>query len=69
MFRLMKTALNTAVRNPVKNTIVKREFTRNFLYLCRVEDNVSAKAQILNKPSISCSCGCGIRGVHSKSKQ
>jgi len=74
MFRLMKSALHTAVRVPVKSTIAKREFTRNFIYLCRTEDSNSiankfAATAALHKPSITCTCGCGIRGVHSKSER
>lgn len=66
MFRLVRSAFNTGARLSTSlrtSTITKREFTRNFIALCNQKDFT---ATIPHKHSLTCACGCGIRGVHTK---
>lgn len=69
MFRLVRTAFNTGARFSTSlrtSTIAKREFTRNFIALCN--QDITAKIAVPHKHSLTCACGCGIRGAHTKGK-
>lgn len=68
MFRLVRTAFNTGARLSTTlrtSTITKREFTRNFIALCNQKDVTSAFV-VPHKHGLTCGCGCGIRGAHTK---
>lgn len=54
---------------PLKNTIGKREFARNLWHMSKSLDGGSTIAGVssgVHKPSLSCSCGCGIHRIHTK---
>lgn len=69
----MRNAVNTGSKlsNSVKTTIAKREFTRNFIYMCKqppTDSLARISAVHITKPGLFCECGCGIRGAHTKGK-
>lgn len=74
MLRLVRSAINNGTKSAsgtVKTTIAKREFTRNFIYMCKQPpiDSLAARASTtlhITKPGMFCECGCGIRGAHTK---
>uniref|UniRef100_A0A336M6W5 CSON013048 protein n=1 Tax=Culicoides sonorensis TaxID=179676 RepID=A0A336M6W5_CULSO len=71
MFRLVRTAFNTGSRLSTAfktSTITKREFTRNFVALCNT-NNVTPTVGIPVNHGMTCACGCGIRGVHTKGER
>lgn len=68
MFRLVRTAFNTGFRlsSAVRTqSMAKREFTRNFIALCNQKD-LTSSMKIQYNPGLTCACGCGIRGAHTK---
>lgn len=54
---------------PLKNTVGKRDFTRNLWHMSKSLDGGSKIAGVstgVHKPSLACSCGCGIHRIHTK---
>lgn len=64
MFRLVRTAFNTSARLSTTlrtSAITKREFT---IALSSQKDIFAAA--VPHKHGLTCACGCGIRGAHTK---
>lgn len=54
---------------PLKNTVGKREFTRTLWHMSKGLDGgpkIVGASLGLHKPSLACSCGCGIHRIHTK---
>lgn len=54
---------------PLKNTVGKRDFTRNLWHMSKSLDGgskISGVSAGVHKPSLACSCGCGIHRIHTK---
>lgn len=54
---------------PLKNTVGKRLFTRNLWHMSKSLDGgskIAGAASSVHKPSLACSCGCGIHRIHTK---
>ncbi|XP_045772499.1 complement component 1 Q subcomponent-binding protein, mitochondrial isoform X1 [Maniola jurtina] len=52
-------------------TPVKRDFTRGIWHMsCSTRmDSTSASSNLLNNHSHTCSCGCGLKGLHTKDQK
>ncbi|XP_063707587.1 complement component 1 Q subcomponent-binding protein, mitochondrial [Culicoides brevitarsis] len=72
MFRVVRSAFNTGARLSTSFTrtsaITKREFTRNFIAMCNQKSSAATFGNH-HKHGMTCACGCGIRGVHTKGER
>jgi complement component 1 Q subcomponent-binding protein len=66
---IVKTALKLStfrgITAPLRATLGKREFTRTLWHMSQKIDGHN----MITKPSQTCSCGCGIQRVHTKSER
>ena len=65
------TTLSRTFTTPLKGAFGKREFTRTLWHMSKSNKSpigIVSTAVNIHKPSINCSCGCGIKYIHTKSK-
>ncbi|GAB0097385.1 complement component 1 Q subcomponent-binding protein, mitochondrial [Sergentomyia squamirostris] len=53
---------------PMRSTLGKREFTRTLWHMSRKPED-AGKSALLHNPSLTCSCGCGAKFVHTKGER
>ena len=68
-FRFAQFASNNS-SNTLKNVLGKRDFTRTLWHMSKNPESAEKPTVLkVHKPSMGCSCGCGMKHMHTKGEQ